>query len=133
MILFHKYLKVHNFSQAYTPSTANCDLYIYCSAGIRERTNVADDVGMALFISDQTDALRVVTGFMQGYGHGEHLHLYHKMPISWGVSAKTLFHFDKSHQSKFCKLPSIIWWISIRKIFRRNQELYSLLKKFLLK
>ena len=76
------------FSQAYTPSTANCDLYIYCSAGIRERTNVADDVGMALFISDQTDALRVVTGFMQGYGHGEHLHLYHKMP-SWGVSAKT--------------------------------------------
>ena len=76
------------FSQAYTPSTANCDLYIYCSAGIRERTNVADDVGMALFISDQTDALRVVTGFMQGYGHGEHLHLYHKMP-SWVVSAKT--------------------------------------------
>ena len=76
------------FSQAYTPSTANCDLYIYCSAGIRERTNVADDVGMALFISDQTDALRVVTGFMVGYGHGEHLHLYHKMP-SWGVSAKT--------------------------------------------
>ena len=76
------------FSQAYTPSTANCDLYIYCSAGIRERTNVADDVGMALFISDQTDALRVVTGFMQGYGNGELLHLYHKM-ASWGVSAKT--------------------------------------------
>ena len=76
------------FSQAYTPSTANCDLYIYCSAGIRERTNVADDVGMALFISDQTDALRVVTGFMVGYGHGELLNLYHKMP-SWGVSAKT--------------------------------------------
>ncbi len=76
------------FSQAYTPSTANCDLYIYCSAGIRERTNVADDVGMGLFISDQNDALKVVTGFMVGYGHGEHLHLYHKMP-SWGVSAKT--------------------------------------------
>ena len=76
------------FSQAYTPSTANCDLYIYCSAGVRERTNVADDVGMALFISDQNDALRVVSGFMEGYGHGEMLHLYHKMP-SWGVSAKT--------------------------------------------
>ena len=76
------------FSQAYTPSTANCDLYIYCSAGIRERTNVADDVGMGLFISDQDDALRVVTGFMVGYGHGELLNLYHKMP-SWGVSAKT--------------------------------------------
>ena len=76
------------FSQAYTPSTANCDLYIYCSAGVRERTNVADDVGMALFISDQIDALRVVSGFMVGYGHGEMLHIYHKMP-SWGVSEKT--------------------------------------------
>jgi len=76
------------FSQAYTPSTANCDLYIYCSAGIRERTNVADEIGMALFINDSTDALRVVTGFMSGHSHGEHLHLYHKMP-SWGVSAKT--------------------------------------------
>ena len=40
------------FSQAYTPSTANCELFITCSAGIRERTNVADDVGMALFISE---------------------------------------------------------------------------------
>ena len=79
---------VEFFSQAYTPSTANCELYIYCSAMIRERTNVADDVGMGLFISDQDDALRVVTGFMVGYGHGELLNLYHKMP-SWGVSAKT--------------------------------------------
>ena len=76
------------FSQAYTPSTANCDLYIYCSAGVRERTTVADDVGMALFISDSTDALRVVTSYMSGYCQGEILHLYHKMP-SWGVSAKT--------------------------------------------
>ena len=31
------------FSQAHTPSTANCELYIYCSAMIRERTNVADE------------------------------------------------------------------------------------------
>ena len=76
------------FSQAYTPSTANCDLYIYCSAGIRERTNIADDLGMALFINDNTDALRVVTSYMVGYCHGEHLHLYHKMP-SWGVTEKT--------------------------------------------
>ena len=76
------------FSQAYTPSTANCDLYIYCSAMIRERTNIADDGGMGLFISDSTDALRVVTSYMSGYCQGEHLHLYHKMP-SWGASAKT--------------------------------------------
>ena len=76
------------FSQAYTPSTANCELYIYCPAGIRERTNIADDLGMALFINDNTDALRVVTSYMVGYCHGEHLHLYHKMP-SWGVTEKT--------------------------------------------
>ena len=76
------------FSQAYTPSTANCDLYIYCSAMIRERTNVADTVGMGLFISDSTDAMRVVTELMAGHGHGALVYLHHKMP-SWGVSAKT--------------------------------------------
>ena len=76
------------FSQAYTPSTANCDLYIYCSAMVRERTNVADDVGMGLFISDSTDALRVVTELMAGHGHGALVYLHHKMP-SWGASAKT--------------------------------------------
>ena len=76
------------FSQAYTPSTANCDLYIYCSAMIRERTNVADTVGMGLFISDSTDALRVATELMAGAGHGALIYLHHKMP-SWGASAKT--------------------------------------------
>ena len=76
------------FSQAYTPSTANCDLYIFCSAMIRERTNVADTVGMGLFISDSTDALRVVTELMAGHGHGALVYLHHKMP-SWGASAKT--------------------------------------------
>ena len=78
------------FSQAYTPSTANCDLYIFCTAGIRERTNVADDVGMALFISDNTNALRVVTEYNEGGSpvHGAIMTIAHKMP-SWGVSAKT--------------------------------------------
>ena len=76
------------FSQSYTPSTANCDLYIYCSAMIRERTNVADTVGMGLFISDSTDALRVVTELMAGHGHGALVYLHHKIP-SWGASAKT--------------------------------------------
>ena len=72
---------VEFFSQAYTPSTANCDLYIYCSAGMRERTNVADDVGMALFISDNTNALRVVTGLTNGQGqvHGDNFLLRHLM------------------------------------------------------
>ena len=77
------------FSQAYTPSTANCDLYIFCTAKIAERTNVADQNGMALFINDSTDALRVVSDYASGgYGHGSYLTLYHKM-ASWGVSAKT--------------------------------------------
>ena len=77
------------FSQAYSPTnTSNCDLYIYCSAMVRERTNVADDVGMGLFISDQNDALRVVTELMAGHGHGALVYLHHKMP-SWGASAKT--------------------------------------------
>ena len=78
------------FSQAYTPSTANCDLYIFCTAGIRERTNVADDMGMALFISDNTNALRVVTEYNEGGSpvHGAIMTIAHKMP-SWGVSAKT--------------------------------------------
>ena len=53
---------VEFFSQAYSPTnTSNCDLYIYCTAAVGERNNIADDVGMALFISDQTDALRAVT------------------------------------------------------------------------
>ena len=73
------------FSQAYTPSTANCDLYIHCTAACGERNNIADDVGMALFISDSTDALRVVTDWSV---HGANLVITHKMP-SWGVSAKT--------------------------------------------
>ena len=80
---------VEFFSQSYTPSTANCDLYIFCTAGIREGSNIADDVGMALFINDNTNALRVVTEYCSsGTVHGAILTIAHKMP-SWGVSAKT--------------------------------------------
>ena len=80
---------VEFFSQAYTPSTANCDLYIHCTCSVGETTNIADDVGMALFINDQTDALRVVTEYCSSsVVHGAILTIAHKMP-SWGVSAKT--------------------------------------------
>ena len=78
---------VEFFSQAYTPSTANCELFIHCSAGIRERTNVADDVGMALFISDQTDALRAVTDWSV---HGANLTITHKMPSYSGSKTFSL-------------------------------------------
>ena len=84
------------FSQAYSPTnTSNCDLYIYCSAMVRERTNVADDVGMGLFISDQNDALRVVTELMAGHGHGALLYLFHKMPSYSGSKTFSL----RSHKA----------------------------------
>ena len=45
---------------------------------------------MALFVNDNTDALRVVSGLTNGQGsvHGDNFTLIHKMP-SWGASAKT--------------------------------------------
>ena len=79
------------FSQAYTPSTANCDLYIFCTAALKESSNVMDQNAMALFVSGTNDALRVVSDYAaQAYGniHGSYLTLYHKM-ASWGVSEKT--------------------------------------------
>ena len=78
------------FSQAYTPSTANCDLYIFCSAGIKETSNVADRMAIALYVNDSTDALRVVSGRSNPRSsiHCQNFVIVHKMP-SWGVSAKT--------------------------------------------
>ena len=69
------------FSQAYTPSTANCDLFISCSAGVRETANNTNQKGMALYINDNTDALRVVTGLTNGQGavHGDNFQLRHLM------------------------------------------------------
>ena len=78
------------FSQAYTPSTANCDLFIIANCSVRETANNTDQKAMALFINDNTDALRVVSGLTNGQGsvNGDNFTLMHKMP-SWGVSEKT--------------------------------------------
>ena len=78
------------FSQAYTPSTANCDLVITANCSVREYNNVANQCAMALFVNDSTDALRVVSGYSSGGSpvHGNNFTLVHKMS-SWGVSAKT--------------------------------------------
>ena len=78
------------FSQAYTPSTANCDLVITAHCSLREHSNVSNMHVMALFINDSTDALRVISGYTSGGGtvHGDNFTLVHKMP-SWGASAKT--------------------------------------------
>ena len=78
------------FSQAYTPSTANCDLFIIANCSVRETANNTDQKAMALFVNDNTDALRVVSGLTNGQGsvNGDNFTLMHKMP-SWGVSEKT--------------------------------------------
>ena len=79
---------VEFFSQAYTPTnTSNCDLYIHCTASVGEISNIADDVGMALFISDQTDALRAVTDWSV---HGANLTITHKMPSYSGSKTFSL-------------------------------------------
>ena len=79
---------VEFFSQAYTPTnTSNCDLYIHCTASVGEISNIADDVGMALFISDQTDALRAVTDWSV---HGANLTITHKMPSYSGTKTFSL-------------------------------------------
>ena len=79
------------FSQEYTPSTTNCDLFIIANCSVRETANNTNQKAMALFINDSTDALRVVSGLTNGQGsvHGDNFTLIHKMP-SWGASAKTL-------------------------------------------
>ena len=79
---------VQFFSQAYTPTnTSNCDLYIHCTASVGETTNIADDVGMALFISDNTNALRAVTDYSV---HGANLVITHKMPSYSGTKTFSL-------------------------------------------
>ena len=78
------------FSQEYTPSTTNCDLFIIANCSVRETANNTDQKAMALFVNDNTDALRVVSGLTNGQGsvNGDNFTLMHKMP-SWGVSEKT--------------------------------------------
>ena len=79
------------FSQAYTPSKANCDLFIIANCSVRETAKNTDQKAMALFVNDNNDALRVVSGLTNGQGsvNGDNFTLIHKMP-SWGASAKTL-------------------------------------------
>ena len=69
------------FSQAYTPSNHPCNLFITCQACVRETANNTNQKGMALYINDNTDALRVVTGLTNGQGavHGDNFQLRHLM------------------------------------------------------
>ena len=78
------------FSQAYTPSTANCDLIITATCRVSESSNVGDRMAMALYVNDSTDALRVVSGLSNPRSsiHCSNMLLLHKMS-SWS-GAKTL-------------------------------------------
>ena len=78
------------FSQAYTPSTANCDIVITATCRVGETSNVGSIMAIALYVNDSTDALRVVSGLSNPRSsiHCSNMLLVHKMP-SWGVSAKT--------------------------------------------
>ena len=78
------------FSQAYTPSTANCDIVITATCRVGETSNVGDIMAIALYVNDSTDALRVVSGLSNPRSsiHCSNMLLVHKLP-SWGVSAKT--------------------------------------------
>ena len=69
------------FSQAYTPSNHPCNLFITCQACVRETANNTNQKGMALYINDNTDALRVVIGLTNGQGavHGDNFQLRHLM------------------------------------------------------
>ena len=79
-------------SQAYTPSTANCDLIITVFAGIKESGNVSNNHAMGLFVSGTNDALQVVSGYTTGNDggsvHSDNFLIIYKMP-SWGTFQKT--------------------------------------------
>ena len=79
-------------SQAYTPSTANCDLIITVFAGIKESGNVSNNHAMGLFVSGTNDALQVVSGYTTGNDggsvHSDNFLIIYKMP-SWGTTEKT--------------------------------------------
>ena len=79
------------WSQAYTPSTGSCDLYIYAFFTLSETSNVCNSMTSALFISDNTNALQVRSGYSDGSDnaqHNSHMTFAYKM-ASWGTSAKT--------------------------------------------
>jgi len=79
-------------SQAYTPSTANCDLIITVFAGIKESGNVSNNHAMGLFVSGTNDALQVVSGYTVGNDagsvHSDNFLIIYKM-ASWGTTEKT--------------------------------------------
>ena len=81
------------FSQAYTPSTANCTLLIRCSVYLAETSNIADDMGFGLFISDDLNCLQANSSiwgtYNAPYGHDVGCRFIEHSMASWGTTAKT--------------------------------------------
>tara|TARA_A100001037_G_scaffold301311_1_gene330538 strand:- start:1319 stop:1927 length:609 start_codon:yes stop_codon:yes gene_type:complete len=81
------------FSQAYTPSTSSCDLYINTWFHAGEASNISNAVHAGLFISGTNDALQVCSCEAEYYGNearqinGKIIFIY-KM-ASWGTTEKT--------------------------------------------
>ena len=79
------------FSQAYTPSTSNCDLIITAYARLGESSDTSNDMAMALFISDSDDALIIGEDYTAGDGSAissANIFIMHSMS-SWGTTEKT--------------------------------------------
>ena len=85
------------FSQAYTPSTSNCNLFITTYVRLGESSNIVNDMQLGLFMEDlgdaslHTDALIVGEGYSIGDGnviHSANITLMHSMS-SWGTTEKT--------------------------------------------
>ena len=79
------------FSQAYTPSTSNCNLFITTYVRLSESSNIANDMQLGLFISDDDNCLILGEGYCIGDGniiHSANITLMHSMS-SWGTTAKT--------------------------------------------
>ena len=82
---------VEIFSQAYSPSTSNCNLFITTYVRLGESTNIVNAQQLGLFISDSNDALIVGEAYTIGDGsqiHSANITLMHSMS-SWGTSSKT--------------------------------------------
>ena len=79
------------FSQAYTPSTSNCNLFITTYVRLSESSNIINDMQLGLFISDDDNCLILGEGYCIGDGsqiHSTNITLMHSMS-SWGTTAKT--------------------------------------------
>ena len=78
------------FSQAYSPSTSNCTLFITTYIRLGEASNIVNGIQCGLFISDNDDCLIIGEEYADSGGniHSGNVILMYSMS-SWGTSSKT--------------------------------------------